>query len=151
MIKAIIVAVAILLLAWFIRENYVAKSVAGVSANELTALGSCKTIFEAANTYYQVNNEYPKNLEILSLAKPPYIAKDLARGIRKGYKYFYEITKTGFFLTATPIEMDKTGRFYFHLTENKKILVCDKERNCVSEEDYLRSLDNINRSALIER
>ena len=114
MIKSIIIILVLILVVWFSKEVlFVSHSVANISANEVTTLASCKVIYEACNTYRQAKGEYPKSLSILGSEKPPYIQNDLAEGIRSGYEYSYEKTATGFFVNASPLELDKTGRFYF--------------------------------------
>lgn len=155
MIKGVVIILIIIILIPFIGGAISgfnkAYPVARISANEMVALASCKVMYEAFSAYWQVNGEYPVSLSILGSEKPPYLQKDLAKGIRQGYNYSYEKTASGFFVTASPLALDKTGRFYFSIDESKQILACDKDRHCMSEEKYLGSRQDMNYNDLRQR
>jgi len=125
----------------YLIDAYKDRYVMRIYNNEVLALAGCKTIYEASVAYRTLNGQYPVNLITLGSAEPPYISEDLVKGGSHGYKYSYEATPSGFFVTASPLKFGKTGRFYFQINELKRLKVCDKEGHCMTENQYLVSLD----------
>ena len=150
--KTIFIFILIIFAAWFTKEVFfVSYTVAKKSANELRALANCKIIYEACKTYQQANRDYPENLRVLGLEKPPYLPKGLAKGLESGYRYSYEKTQKGFFVYATPVKMGQTGRFDFSIDQSGRIYVCDKDRHCMTETEYLNVREAIRRNDLYAR
>ncbi|KPK97670.1 MAG: hypothetical protein AMJ95_07710 [Omnitrophica WOR_2 bacterium SM23_72] len=141
MIKYIVLVLVIFCLAFFIitfiSGVYKTRSVMNIYVNEISAFVSCKTIYEAIDTYHKVHGQYPASLKTLGSSNSPYICEDLAEGKRQGYRYVYEPTSLKFFVMASPLQFITTGRFYFHINELKRITICDQEGNCMTENQYL--------------
>jgi len=147
--KTVIIFGLIIFAVWFAKEVlFVSSSVAQKSANELKTLANCKVIHSACETYHEVNRKYPDSLRVLGLEKPPYLPKELSRGSGWGYRYSYEKTQRGFFVYATPVKRGQTGNFDFSIDESGRINVCDKDRNCMTEREYLNVKDAIRRNEL---
>jgi len=146
MLKYIIIILIIILLVPFIWGIFSGFSKAKISVNELMQIAYCKLIYAYCDGYYQSNGMFPTSLSVV-----PYLQKDLVKWKKYGYKYNYEKTGSGFYITASPVVMNKTGRFYFHIDETKKVLVCNKNRYCMTENEYLNARNQINYSDLSQR
>lgn len=147
--KILIIFGLIIFAVWFAKEVFfVNYTVASKSANELKTLASCRVIYSACETYHKVNEKYPESLKVLGLENPPYLSKKLSKGLESGYRYSYEKTQRGFFVYATPVKRGQTGNFDFSIDELGRINVCDKNRNCMTEREYLNVKDAIRRNEL---
>lgn len=82
---------------------------ARIKANETAAEINLKSLDVVCKTYKDINGHYPKNLDVLTKDKIPYIHLKLDNGIEQGYSYDYQITSTGYTIIAIPVDEGITG------------------------------------------
>ena len=90
------------------------------NANEAAAIGSCRTLSSACESFRaaQTPPSYPANLAALSGANPPYIDATLAAGAKQGYNFAYALVSANQFnVTATPQVANVTGTRTFYVDE----------------------------------
>ena len=96
------------------------------NANEMTAVASCRTILNAAQSFYASSypHTYPSSLAELiePTSDPPYIDSVLASGTKQGYMFAYALVDSeSFTLGADPTSPGKTGTRYFFADETNII------------------------------
>jgi len=130
--KIFIAGVLFVLIGWAFKEIFIPNWIAaGMVANEYKAYLSCRTIHEAFDTYKNAHGTYPEGLAALGSGAPAYLSKGLARGKTRGYRYYHEVTPSGYVVRAVPAKWNYTGRYIFHVDGRGTITVCDKNAECV--------------------
>lgn len=118
----IVVAIIILLAAIAIPNLLRARH----NANEAAAIGSCRTLSTALESYRaaQNNPQYPTALGQLSSANPPYIDATLAGGTKQGYSFSYgrNANSNQYTISASPITSTVTGTRTFTVDEDGVIM-----------------------------
>jgi prepilin-type N-terminal cleavage/methylation domain-containing protein len=98
-----------------------------ITANEASAIASCRTIVSACQSYYSYSmpRVYPADLVVLGTAGPAgpaYIDNVLASGAKSGYDFTYARTSlVSFTLNADPQVPGRTGVRYFYSDETGRI------------------------------
>jgi prepilin-type N-terminal cleavage/methylation domain-containing protein len=98
-----------------------------ITANETTAIASCRTIVSACQSFYSysIPRVYPADLAVLGTAGPAgpaYIDSVLASGAKSGYDFTYARTSmVSFTLNANPQAPGRTGVRYFYSDETGRI------------------------------
>jgi prepilin-type N-terminal cleavage/methylation domain-containing protein len=98
-----------------------------ITANETTAIASCRTIVSACQSFYSysIPRVYPADLAVLGTAGPAgpaYIDSVLASGAKSGYDFTYARTSmVSFTLNADPQVPGRTGVRYFYSDETGRI------------------------------
>ncbi len=105
----IVVAIIILLAAIAIPNLLRAR----LNANEAAAIGACRTVSTAAESFRagQTTPSYPASLAVLATSVPPYIDTVLGTGVKSGYSFDYDSTSGGdaYTCVATPTTVNVTG------------------------------------------
>ena len=98
-----------------------------ISANETTAIASCRTIVSACQSFYSYSmpRTYPETLVELGTAGPTgpaYIDVVLASGAKSGYNFTYNrISPVIFTLNVDPQAPGRTGVRFFYSDETGRI------------------------------
>lgn len=93
-----------------------------ISSNEATAQASLNTVRAAMVKYRISNSVYAPSLAALGQGTPPYIDPLLASGARQGYNFaMSNSTPNTFTVTATPQQVNVTGKRTFTVTESGDI------------------------------
>ena len=97
-----------------------------MTTNEAIAIGACKTIVSACQSYYTstLPHVYPPSLAALGTggAGPSYIDSQLASGTKSGYNYTYVlVNQVSFTVNANPSFPGRTGSRYFYTDETGRI------------------------------
>jgi len=99
---------------------------ARLTANELTAQATLKTISAAVENYATANNgQYPLE-EYFKYTKPYYLDKILNNKTNQGYAYSSNLNPSGYKITATPSKCGATGTKIFTIETRGK----STEKNC---------------------
>lgn len=94
-----------------------------INANEVAAIGHCRLISNACQSYYTnaMPHTYPADLNALGAptSNPPYIDSLLVSGQKEGYDFVYVLISTdSFTLRANPSNPGRTGIRYFYADES---------------------------------
>jgi type IV pilus assembly protein PilA len=102
---------------------------ATMSAREMGATATVKTLQSAEAQYYSTYGRYPQSLT--ELGKPSsgspnasaadLISADLAKGEKGGYKYTLQATPTGYQINADPVAYNNTGSKTFYSDQSGEI------------------------------
>ena len=90
------------------------------NANETSAIGACRTLSTALESYRaaQTPPSYPTALTALSSSNPPYIDTVLATGTKQGYSFaFSQLTANTYTVTASPQTLNVTGTRVFFVDQ----------------------------------
>ena len=81
-----------------------------VSANDVKAQATLKTIATALETYLAINNEYPVSTDTLSAGTPPYLNRNYFSGTYSGFTYeAEELNSYRYTICATPVRPGQSG------------------------------------------
>ena len=88
---------------------------AKVESNHAFAKSTLNTMSKALEMYYNINAEYPANMEDLLTANPPYLNDDYFTTEYRGYNYtLVELHDSYYKIKASPVD-DNTGVIHFEL------------------------------------
>ncbi len=87
-----------------------------MSANDSLTQTTLKTIGKAMEGYVLDNMNYPSSVDALTSVTPPYLNEDYFVGTRSGFVYSSSTGGTFYTITATPVEIGRTGTTIFTLT-----------------------------------
>jgi len=76
---------------------------ARVNAHEASAKSILKTVANALESYYAINNLYPSSTSSLMGSPPPYLNKDFFTGNHGGYAFTATLTDYTYDLLAVPV------------------------------------------------
>ena len=109
----VIVAIMVILTTIAIPNIIKAK----MSANDVIAQATLKTIGKAMETYFITTSSYPTDPSQLTGAVPPYLNEDYFTGARSGFAYAPgTLDGTSYAITATPVIVGQTGTTMYTVT-----------------------------------
>ena len=109
----VIVAIIIILTTIAIPNIIKAK----MSANDVIAQATLKTIGKAMETYLITTSSYPTDPSQLTSAVPPYLNDDYFTGTRNGFTYAPGVMDgSSYAITATPVIVGQTGTTVYTVT-----------------------------------
>lgn len=116
----IMVVVAVILIILVIALPNMLRS--RMNANEIAAIGHCRLVSNACQSYYSNNmpHAYPTGLTdlVAPTSVPPYIDTALSSGKKQGYEFTYTfVNEDSFTLRANPKTPGRTGVRYFYVDE----------------------------------
>ena len=106
LVEVMIVVGVIALLATIIIPNALK---ARMSANDVMAQSTLKTIATALENYLAANGNYPPASESLTNITPPYLNRDYFNGVYSGFSFSAGLDDFTYTITATPVDVGRTG------------------------------------------
>ena len=116
----IMVVVAIIVIIFTLAVPIMLRS--RMNANEVAAIGHCRLIANACQSYYTnvQPHTYPASIAVLTTLTPPYLDQSFnaAAPQRQGYIFTYGRTSAdSFWVRARPRSVGRTGNRYFYVDE----------------------------------
>lgn len=108
----IIVAIIIVITAIAIPNVLKAR----MTANDVMAQATLKTIGKAMESYYLITGLYPTDPVQLTGANPPYLNENYFGETRGGFGYSQLMDPGYYTITATPVEIGRTGTMSYTVT-----------------------------------
>ncbi|HOW36403.1 MAG TPA: prepilin-type N-terminal cleavage/methylation domain-containing protein [Candidatus Omnitrophota bacterium] len=84
-----------------------------ITANDVTAQATLKTISGALENFFIVHGLYPSVEDELFSVTPPYLSKNYFSGEYAGFTYDSELSSIEYTVTATPTSIGKSGTTLF--------------------------------------
>ena len=89
---------------------------AKISANDVMAQATLKSIANSYENYMTINGEYPPTTGLLVGATPPYLNKDYFTGQHAGFTYASSGDSYSYAVSAVPIDLGRTGTTTYTIT-----------------------------------
>ena len=84
---------------------------ARTEGNEAGARSSLKSVSNALESYFVVNQVYPTDTNDLLNVSPPYLSINYFSGTWNGYTYTITLSGYTYAITATPVDTTNSGTF----------------------------------------
>jgi Tfp pilus assembly protein PilE len=89
---------------------------ARISANDVMAQSTLKSVSIALENYLAINSNYPTSTDDLTNITPPYLNKDYFTGQHSGYTFVAGLSTYEYAVTANPVELGRTGTTTYVIT-----------------------------------
>lgn len=87
-----------------------------LTANDVAAQATLKTISTAFESFLTANGVYPPSKDELLTVDPPYLSRDYFVGTYSGFTYGPTFDAAGYAVAAVPVTIGKTGTTTYTIT-----------------------------------